>query len=66
MLIEAVYPPGCIVVNIGGGIKRKIAECELHPLIYTFGFWGPGTKCWGRIFRWGTKHLLPRPKIGQD
>jgi hypothetical protein len=32
--IEAVYPHGCIVVNIGG-VKREIAKCELHPLIHT-------------------------------
>ena len=36
------------ILRLTGWLKTESAECRLHPLIHTFGFWGLGTKCWGK------------------
>jgi hypothetical protein len=32
----------------GQAARRERIKWRLHPLIHTFGFWGLGTKCWGK------------------
>jgi hypothetical protein len=35
------------IISVGIYYKKR-ANCGLHPLIHTFGFWGLGTRCWGK------------------